>query len=89
MSLDHVESADLTNPFIALLDLLTHVPGAAPDLPLVNAPVAAECATGRLDEAVTPTTNRFAGGVAFRLSPLLGGDNARAMSAHAMGYRRI
>ena len=88
VSLDHVESADLTNSFIAFLDLLTDVPGTAPDFPLVNAPVAAEGATGRRDEAVTPTTNRFAVGVAFGFPPLLGGDDTRATSAHAIGYRR-
>src|SRR5262245_21050 len=35
MSLNHVESADLTDPFVALLDLLANIPGAASDLPLV------------------------------------------------------
>ena len=85
----YVESADLTDSLVAFLDLLTDVPGTAPDLPLMHARIAAECAARRLDQAVTPAADRFTGGVAFGLAPLLGGHHARATSAHAMGYRRM
>jgi hypothetical protein len=88
MSLGDVEPADLTDPLVAFLDLLTHVPRTAPDFPFVHAGIAAERAAWRLDEAVAPPANRLTGGVAFRLSPLLRGDHTGSAGTHAMGYRR-
>lgn len=89
MSLDDVEPADLTDPLVAFLDLPTHVPRTAPDFPLVDARIAAERTAWKLDEAVAPAANRLTGGVAFRLSPLLGVDHTCSAGTHAMGYRRM
>src|SRR4051812_44593174 len=60
VGLHDVEAANLTNAFVALFYLLTNVPGAASDLPFVNAAVAAECASGRFHGAAAPSADRFA-----------------------------
>ena len=86
--LKHVESADLTNALVSLLDLLTNVPGTASNLPFVNARITAEGPPRRLDDTVAPATDRFAGRVAFGLPPLIRRNDTRAASAHAGSYRR-
>ena len=83
MCLEHVETTDLTNAFVSLLDLLTNVPGTTSNLPFVNAGIAAESASRRLDDTVTPAADRIASGVALGLSPLIGGNDTRPTSAHA------
>ena len=50
-ALSDVEPADLTDALVAFLDLLTHVPGTAPNLPFMHARIAAERAAWRLDAA--------------------------------------
>ena len=87
MCLNHVEAADLTNALVPFLDLLTNVPRTTSNLPLVNARITAEGAPRGLDDTVTPPTNRFAGSVTLRLSPLICGNDTRATSAHARSYR--
>ena len=86
--LKHVESAQLANPLVSFLDLLSHIPRAASNFPFVNARVTAEGAPRRLDDTVAPATDGFAGGIALRLSPLIRGNDTRATSAHARSYRR-
>jgi hypothetical protein len=86
--LEHVESAQLTNPLVSFLDLLSNVPRAASNLPFVNARVTAESAPRRLDHTVAPATDRFTGGIAFGLAPLIRGNDTRAPGAHARSYRR-
>lgn len=88
MSLHDVERANLTNALIALFDLLTNVPGTAPDLPLVNTRVTAERAPWWRDHTVTPSADRFARRVALGLPPLIRRHNTRATSAHLRTYRR-
>jgi hypothetical protein len=87
MSLYDVEAANLAHPLVAFLDLLTHVPGAASNLPFVHAGVAAESPPGGGNRAAAPAANRFPGVVAVGLTPLFGGHHPRAMSAHDAGYR--
>ena len=89
MGFDHIEAAELAGALIALLDLLTHVPRAAPDLPLVHARVAAERAARRLHGTTTPAADRLAGVVAIGPPPLISGHNARATGAHDVEYRRV
>ncbi len=84
-----VTAAELAGALVALLDLLTDVPRAASDLPLMHARVAAECAARRLHRAATPAADRLAGVVAIRLAPLVGAYDARATGAHALEYRRV
>ena len=86
--LHDIEAADLADTLVALFDLLANLPGTASDFPFVDAGVAAERASWRLDRTATPPANRFACGIAIWLSPLLGGDDTRALGAHALGYRR-
>lgn len=81
--LDDVESADLADPPVTLLQLLADVPRAAADLPLVNARVAAEGATGLRHGATAPAADRLAGGIPRRFAPLLGRDDAAPLRAHA------
>jgi hypothetical protein len=87
MSLYDVEAANLANPLVAFLDLLTHVPGAASNLPFVHAGVAAEGAPGGGNRTAAPAANRFPGVVPVGLTPLFRGHHPRAMSAHDAGYR--
>ena len=87
MGFDHIEAAELAGALIALLDLLTDVPRAAPDLPLVHARVAAERAARRLHGTTTPATDRLASVIASRLTPLVSRDDADATGAHAGEYR--
>lgn len=86
--LEHVESAQLTDALVPFLDLLSNVPRAASNFPFVNARVTAEGAPRQLDDRVAPATDRFAGGVALGLAPLIRGNDTRAPSAHARSYRR-
>jgi hypothetical protein len=86
--LKHIEPADLTNPLIPLLDLLSNVPRAASNLPFVNAPVAAERAPRRFDDAVAPATDWFTRRIALGLAPLFGGNDAGSAGAHAGSYRQ-
>ena len=81
--LDHVEAAQLAGSFVAFLDLLAHVPGAAANLPLVYALVTAERAPRRLHRALAPAADRISRVVALRNAPLIRGYHARAASAHA------
>ena len=83
MRLEHVETTDLTNAFVSFLDLLTNVPGTTSNLPFVNAGITTESASRRLDDTVTPATDRIAGSVTLGLSPLIGGNDTRPTSAHA------
>lgn len=87
MRLEHVETTDLTNAFVPLLDLLANVPRTTSNLPFVNAGITAEGASRRLDDSVTPATDRIASGVTLGLAPLIGGDDTRPTSAHARSYR--
>ena len=84
-----LKATPLTDALVALLDLLTDVPRAAPDLPLVHARVAAERAARGLHGTTTPAADRLAGVIAIRLAPLIGGHNPRATGAHALEYRRM
>jgi hypothetical protein len=89
MSLDHIEPADLTDSFVALLDLPPNVPGTASDFPFVNARVAAERAPRGCDGSVAPPADWFSSRVSVWLAPLFCCDDTSAASAHAMGYRRM
>jgi hypothetical protein len=89
MGFHHVEAAELAGALIALLDLLTDVPRAAPDLPLVHARVTAERAARRLHGTTTPAADRLAGVIAIGPPPLISGYNARATGAHEVEYRRV
>src|SRR5260370_23483023 len=86
--LDHIQAAQPADPLVALLDLASHVPGAAADLPFVYARVAAERAPGGCDRAAAPAADRSAGVVAVGLPPAIGGDGALAAGAHAGPLRR-
>jgi tetratricopeptide (TPR) repeat protein len=81
---DHVEAAEPTRTLVALLDLAPHVPGAAADLPFVHARLAAERPPRRRHRTAAPAADGLAVGVAFGDSPLIGGDNARALGTHAV-----
>jgi len=85
--LEHVEPAQLTNALVSFLDLLSNVPRAASNFPFVDARITAEGATRRLDHTAAPATDRFAGGIALGLAPLIGGNDTRAPGAHARSYR--
>ena len=85
--LHDVIATELTDALVALLDLLTDVPRAAPDLPLVYARIAAERAARGLHGATTPAADRLAGIIAMRLAPLIGRHNPRATGTHAGRYR--
>ena len=85
--LHDVRATELTDALVALLDLLTDVRRAAPDLPFVYARVAAERAARRLYGAAAPPADRFAGVIAIRPAPLIGRQNARTTGAHAVEYR--
>ena len=87
MSLYDVEAANLAHPLVAFLDLLTHIPGAASNLPFVHAGVAAESPPGGGNRTAAPAANRFPGVIPVGLTPLFGGHHPRAMSAHDAGYR--
>jgi hypothetical protein len=78
-----VHAAQLTNPSIALLDLLTHVPGTAADLPFVHAGIAAEGASRAHHKAAAPAADRLASGVPVRFSPFLSRDAAASPRTHA------
>lgn len=82
-----VQAAEMAGALVAFLDLLPDVPRAAPDLPLVHARVAAERATRRLHGTTTPATDRLAGVIASRLTPLVSRHDADATGAHAGEYR--
>jgi hypothetical protein len=88
MGFHDVKTAELASSLVAFLDLLTDVPRAAPDLPLVHARVAAERAARRLYGAAAPAADRIAGVIAIRPAPLIGRHHARATGAHAGEYRR-
>jgi hypothetical protein len=81
--LDDIQSAEPARPFVALLDLAAHVRGAAPDLPFVDARVAAERPAWALDGSAAPPADRLAVLVEIRFAPLISGDDARPKSAHA------
>jgi len=68
---DHVESARLADPFVALLHFAAHVPGAAANLPFVHARVAAEGPPGRRDDDAAPAADRLPLLVAVRNTPLV------------------
>jgi hypothetical protein len=87
VSFHDVTATELTDALVALLDLLTDVPRAAPDLPLVYARIAAERAARGLHGATTPAADRLAGTIAMRLAPLIGRHNPRATGTHAGRYR--
>src|SRR4051794_25246611 len=76
--LHDVESTQLADPFVPLLDLAADVPRAAADFPLVHARVAAEGPARRFDRRTAPAADRISGLVSLGLSPLVRGDNARA-----------
>src|SRR5258708_11816658 len=80
--LDYIQAAQPTDPLVALLDLASHVPRAAADLPFVYARVAEERAPGGCDQAAAPAADRSAGVVAVGLPPAIGGDGALAAGAH-------
>jgi hypothetical protein len=85
--LHDVRATELTDALVALLDLLTDVPWAAPDLPLVYARVAAERAARGRHGTTTPAADRLAGVIAIRLAPFIGRHSPRATGAHAWEYR--
>ena len=87
--LHDVKTADPTDSLVALLDLLTDIPGTAANLPFVDARVAAERATRWCDGSVAPAANGLSSRISIRFAPLFGGNDAGAAGAHAMGYRRI
>jgi hypothetical protein len=87
VSLHDIDAAHLTDSLVTLLDLLTDVPRAAADLPLVDARVAAKRASRRTNGPAAPATDRLSGGVALWLAPLVRCDDTRAASAHARDYR--
>ena len=82
MGFHDVEATQLADALVTLLDLLTDRPRAAPDLPLVNARIAAERAARGLHGATTPAADRLAGVIAIRLAPLIGRYNPRAQDTH-------
>jgi len=89
MCLHDIEPANLTDPFVALLDLLANVPGTAPNLPLVDTRVAAKSSARCLDQPAAPPTDRLAIRIPLRFAPLIGGHDTRTASAHAFGYRTV
>ena len=82
-----LKATPLTDALVALLDLLTDIPRAAPDLPLVHARIAAERAARGLHGTTTPAADRIAGVIAIRPAPLIGRHNPRTTGAHAVEYR--
>jgi hypothetical protein len=89
MCLNNIEPANLTDPFVALLDLLPNVPGTAPNLPFVNTRVAAKGSARCLDQPAAPPTDRLALRIPLRFAPLIGGHDTRTAGAHAPGYRTV
>lgn len=83
----HIEAAQPAGALVALLYLLTHVPGAAADFPLVHARVATKRAPRRLYRRSTPAADGLARFRAIGLPPLSGRDNAGAAGAHGREYR--
>jgi hypothetical protein len=83
VSFHDVTTTELTDAPVALFDLLTDVPWAAPNLPLVYARVAAERTARGPHRTATPAADRLAGVIALRLAPLIGGHDPRATGAHA------
>jgi hypothetical protein len=82
-----VEAAQSADPFVALLHLLPDVPGAAPDLPLMHARVAAERPPRRLNRAAAPAAYRLPRLVPIRNAPLVRCYRPRPPCAHGAGYR--
>jgi hypothetical protein len=85
VSLEHIDAAQLADASIALLDLLTHVPGAAANLPFVYARIPAEGPTWPRHRAATPPADGLTGLVAIGDAPLVGGHDALPERAHLQG----
>ena len=83
MGLDDVEAAEPADALVAFLHFAAHVPGAAADLPLVDAGVAAEGPPRRRDWSPAPPADRPPGLVPLGFPPLIGRHDPRAPSAHA------
>ena len=83
MGLDHIQTAQSADTFVALLDLTPHVPGAAADLPLVHARLAAERPPRRDHRAPAPSADRLPHFVPIRLTPLIRRHRPRPPDAHS------
>ena len=87
--LHHVEAAQPADPFVPLLDLAAHVPGAASNLPFLDARIAAEGSPRRDHRTPAPSADRLTVWVALWFPPLIGRHDPYAPGAHGRCIGRI
>ena len=88
MGFHDIEATHLADTLVALLDLLPDIPGAAADLPLVHAGIAAERPARRFHQTAAPATDRLPDVIAFGLAPLVSGHDTGAPGGHELDIGR-